>query len=213
MCDNINHEKMAEMLGCAVKKIQDNHEHLSKLDSVVGDGDHGTTMLRVANTIEEIIRDFQGNEINSFLTDIGWSIMAVDGGSAGPLMGSFFAGMGEAAEESDSVNSGDLSAMFTSGLAKMKKLSKANVGDKTMLDALAPAVHKFSKCVSDGQNICKGLELAAEAAASGAESTKQMQAKFGRARNLGDRTIGHIDPGAMSIAYIFAGFRGAFSKT
>ena len=115
-------------------------------------------------------------------------------------------GMSESVEGKDSLDGAELAAMFRAGLSGMSEQSKANVGDKTMMDALMPAVDAMEAAAGEGKLAAEIFADAAKAAADGAEATKDMQAKFGRARNLGERTIGHKDPGATSISLIFKAF-------
>ena len=199
-------EDIIKMIHGAVEKIKANYQQLSKLDSVVGDGDHGSSMLRVANTIAETIDNENDGIIKSLLEKIGWAVMGVDGGSTGPLIGSLFSGMAEALGDSDTIDNIVLASMFSEALRKVQTLTKARPGDKTMIDALVPAVEKLCQAIEQGETAPAALQQAVNAAQNGAESTRKMQARFGRAKNLGERTIGHIDPGAMSIAYIFEGF-------
>lgn len=190
----------------AVETIRENHQELSRLDSATGDGDHGTTMLRSFDSVEKTVGDAEGEDMKSLLYDIGWNIMCADGGSTGPLLGSLFMGMSESVEGKDSLDGAALAAMFRAGLNGMSEQSKAQVGDKTMMDALMPAVDAMEAAAGGGKSIGDIFADAAKAAADGAEATKGMQAKFGRARNLGERTIGHKDPGATSMSLIFQSF-------
>ncbi|MBW8014848.1 MAG: dihydroxyacetone kinase subunit L [Planctomycetes bacterium] len=194
------------MFLASVEKIRENHQELSRLDSATGDGDHGTTMVRSFDSVEKTINDAQGEDLKSLLYDIGWNIMCADGGSTGPLLGSLFMGMSESVEGKDSLDEASLAAMFRAGLNGMSEQSKANVGDKTMMDALMPAVDAMEAAAGKGKSPGEMLADAAKAAADGAEATTDMQAKFGRARNLGERTIGHKDPGATSMSLIFQAF-------
>lgn len=206
----LTRQHMMNMILRAVENIKANHVHLSELDAAVGDGDHGAAMLRVAEAVLKVIEENKEDSPALVLEKIGWAVMGIDGGSTGPLMGSFFAGMGQSIEGDEGLDALKLLDMFDAGFKKVQTLTKAQVGDKTMIDALVPAMARFKQAIEQGRSIPEALERSAQAALKGAESTKQMQAKFGRARNLGDRTIGHMDPGAMSVAYIFAGFRNAF---
>ena len=140
------------------------------------------------------------------LKDVGWGVKGVDGGATGPLLGSFLMGLGNGLGEQDAIDCPTLAAMFEAGLAGVRRQSKAQIGDKTMMDALLPAVDAIRQAADAGKSIKETLQKAAEAAENGAVSTKDFRAKFGRAKNLGDRTIGHQDPGATSIALIFQGF-------
>ncbi len=206
---------MPETLGCAeliamlrgaVAQVRDNHETLSKLDSHGGDGDHGTTMLRAMGIVEKTLAESGSSEIAGLLKEIGWAVMGVDGGATGPLYGALFTGMSASAAGTDALNAEGLAAMFEGGLASVQKYTKAQVGDKTMIDALVPAVEALRTSADAGATVADALAQAAEAAGQGAASTKDLQARFGRAKNIGERSIGEQDPGATSVSLIFAGF-------
>lgn len=200
---------MRSLLAGAAEAIKANHTHLSQLDAAVGDGDHGAAMLRVAQAISKAVEG-KGDNLKTFLSELAWAVMSTDGGSTSPLFGSLFLGMSEAVGEETVLDCSGLASMFEAGLAKVQTQTKAQVGDKTLLDALIPAVKAIREGAETNLSIEETLGKAAEAAAQGAESTKNLRAAFGRAKNLGDRTLGHADPGAMSIAYIFAGLKDAF---
>ena len=154
-----------------------------------------------------------GKNTKALLYDVAWAVMSIHGGSTGPLFGSFFMGMSDAAGEADSLNCGQVAAMFESGLAAVRKQTQAQIGDKTMIDALAPAVEVLRRAADESADAATAMKQAAEAAAAGAKATAKMQAKFGRAKNLGERTIGHVDPGATSISLIFQAFAEALAGT
>jgi dihydroxyacetone kinase-like protein len=198
---------LVALLQSGANRVRDNHELLSRLDSATGDGDHGATMKRTADAISESIQNAEAKAVQPLLESLGWSVMSVDGGSTSPLLGSFFMGMAEAAGGREEPDLAAVAAMFEAGLAKLRVQTPANVGDKTMLDALVPAVEALRRAADGGLGIQVAFARAAEAAEQGAQSTKDMQARFGRARNLGARTLGHVDPGATSISLLFAGFR------
>ncbi len=200
---------ICKMFLAAVAMIDANHKELSKLDSAIGDGDHGTTMLRSMESVDDTIANAKSGDIQGLLYDIGWNIMCCDGGSTGPLLGSLFMGMSDGVEDKTSLDGAAVAAMFRAGLEGISVQSKAKVGDKTMMDSLIPAVEALESASSEGKSIEEMFKAAAAAAKQGAESTKDMQAAFGRAKNLGERTIGFLDPGATSISYIFAGFADA----
>lgn len=207
--NQVGYAQIAAMLRGAAERLKGNHELLSRLDAATGDGDHGTTMVRVANALVASIDECNSKELAPFLEAVGWGVMSVDGGSTGPLIGSFFMGMSECLAGKNLLTAVELADAFEAGLAKMSVQTPAKVGDKTMIDALAPAVATMKSLAADGMGISAALAGAAEAAWKGAESTMSLQARFGRARNLGARTIGHLDPGSQSIAFIFAAFRDA----
>ena len=206
MSDTIGIEDIGRMIRSAADKIRANRDELSKLDSAIGDGDHGTTIARAMTIAEKHIEESDKKDLKGLLKDVGWGVMGVDGGATGPLLGSFLMGLSNGIGEENEIDSASMAAMFEAGLAGVRRQSKAQVGDKTMMDALLPAIDAIRQSIDAGKSIKQALQNAAEAAEKGAVSTKEFKARFGRARNLGDRTIGFQDPGATSIALIFDGF-------
>lgn len=204
MTQTIAKPELTAMLQCAVDKIRANHEMLSQLDSVGGDGDHGTTMLRAMVNLEKAVVASSEKNIYDLLGDIAWAVMGTDGGATGPLFGSFFMGMADPAKGKETLDAPTLAAMFAAGLANVQKQTKAQVGDKTMIDALAPACDAAVQAAGEGLDAV--LEKAAAAATAGAAATKQLQARFGRAKNFGEKSIGSQDAGATSVSLIFQGF-------
>ncbi len=212
MKDTICPEDVAAMLRAAAGQIRARHELLTELDSVTGDGDHGTAMLRSMDALEQTMDAMPGAEIGEVLAKSGWAVMSAAGGSTGPLLGTFFIGMGAGLGGVVELDGASVSAMIRHGVAEMQKHTRARIGDKTMMDALLPAVEILEKH-GDATPPGELLKLAAGAAAEGVEQTREMQAKFGRARNLGDRVLGHADPGATSMALILAGFANALNES
>jgi len=206
MADTIGIEDMGRMIRAAADKIRANRDDLSKLDSAIGDGDHGMTIARAMGIAEKVIAESDKKELKGLLKDVGWGVMGVDGGATGPLLGSFLMGLGNAIDELETIDCAMLAAMFEAGLAAVRRQSKAQIGDKTLMDALLPAVDAMRRAADEGKSIREALQQAANAAENGAISTKEFKARFGRAKNLGERTIGCQDPGATSMALIFQGF-------
>lgn len=205
--NTINHDGMAAMLRGAAAEIRENHELLSRLDSVGGDGDHGTTMLRAMAKMEQALASSVSGKLQALLHDVGWAILGVDGGATGPLLGMFFVSMAEAVEGIEALDPEGLATAFEAGLEGIKAQTKAQPGDKTLMDALVPAVEALGSNVESGHSVVELLHLAAEAAKAGAERTSTMQARFGRARNIKEQSIGTQDPGATSMAFLFRGFK------
>ena len=205
MSETIGYQQVCGMLNAAAEQIRRNHELLSKLDSAVGDGDHGTTILRTMEAVSKTISESPAPELKSLFSAIAWAVMSCDGGSTGPLLGSFFMGMSDGAAGRGELDCAGLVAVLEAGVARLQKQSRAQVGDKTMMDAFLPALVAL-KSADGTRGIKAALQQAAEAAVQGAEATRNMKAKFGRARNLGDRVLGHVDPGAVSVSLIFKGF-------
>jgi dihydroxyacetone kinase-like protein len=206
MADTIGIADMGRMIRAAADKIRANRDDLSKLDSAIGDGDHGMTIARAMGIAEKVIEESEKKELKGLLKDVGWGVMGVDGGATGPLLGSFLMGLGNGIDELETVDCPLLAVMFEAGLAGVRRQSKAQIGDKTMMDALLPAVDAMRQAADEGKSIKEAFQKAAAAAKKGAVSTKEFKARFGRAKNLGDRTIGCQDPGATSMALIFQGF-------
>ncbi len=198
---------LVRLLAGGAHRVQEDQDLLSRLDSATGDGDHGLTMRRTADAMLESLGNPGVKAAGPLLESLAWSVMSVDGGSVSPLLGSFFLGMAEAADAREKWDAAGLSVLLAAGLDKLRGQTAAQVGDKTMLDALVPAVEAFHQAAQGGSSPREAFAAAAESAAQGAQSTRTLQARFGRARNLGPRTIGHVDPGATSISLLFAGFR------
>jgi dihydroxyacetone kinase-like protein len=192
------------MLQSAVGQIRTHHEMLSQLDAAVGDGDHGTTILRTMEAVARTITESNGTDLKELLSKIAWAVMDCDGGSTGPLLGSLFMGMSDGVTKETDLDCAAVVAMFEAGIRKLARQSRAVVGDKTMMDAFLPALDAMLAAAPSG-DIRTVLQQAAAAATAGAEATKDFRAKFGRARNLGDRVIGHADPGAVSASLILNG--------
>jgi dihydroxyacetone kinase-like protein len=204
MLQTITHPQVWQMLQSAVGQIRSNHEMLSQLDAAVGDGDHGTTILRSMEAVARVINDSTDTDLKDLLSKIAWAVMDCDGGSTGPLLGSLFMGMSDGVTNETDLDCAAVVAMFESGIRKLARQSRAVVGDKTMMDAFLPALDAMLAAAPSG-DIRSVLQQASAAAAAGAEATKDFRAKFGRARNLGDRVIGHPDPGAVSASLILKG--------
>jgi dihydroxyacetone kinase-like protein len=205
MSETIGYAQICAMLNAATAQIRTHHETLSRLDAATGDGDHGTTILRTMEAVSKTVAGHTDPGLRPLLCVVAWSVMSCDGGCTGPLLGSFFLGMSEGCGERDELDLAGLVAAFESGVTKLQKQSRAGIGDKTMMDAFLPAIAAVKAAPPDS-SIKAALEQAAQAAAQGAEATKNMRAKFGRARNLGDRVLGHPDPGAVSVSLLFKGF-------
>ncbi|MFP5210981.1 MAG: dihydroxyacetone kinase subunit DhaL [Acidobacteriota bacterium] len=208
MTDRISISDLKRMLSEAARCLRERHEYLSQLDCVAGDGDHGTTMLSASGQLEAAVAQAPSQNSRELLKDCGWRILSIDGGASSALLGTFFLGMAETASESD-FGCGALAAAFESGLNAVLKQTKARPGDKTMVDALVPAVNALHAAAESGMPIPAALEGAAAAAQAGAESTKPLVAHYGRAKFLGEKTLGHADPGAVSMALLFQGFSEA----
>jgi dihydroxyacetone kinase-like protein len=206
-------DELRQMIRGAIAAIKSQVDELSRLDAATGDGDHGTAIGRAMIAAGKALDENPGQGMSATMKAIGWGVMGIDGGSTGPLFGSFFMGLSKATKETESLDAAGLATAFEQGFAALQKQSKAAVGDKTLIDAFHPAVTAMRDAADRGAEIPAIFVAAAEAADRGAKSTVEMQAKFGRARNLGERSIGHIDPGAASAALLFRGFADGLNGT
>ncbi len=205
----LDYDGLVGVLRAATERVRSGVELLTRLDSAVGDGDHGVAMKTAMQAIEKGIDDCGANTSQALLNSVAMSVMSIDAGSTGPLMGSLFMGMAGAIGDVSEVDSALLAGMFQAGLEQLQTITTAKVGDKTMMDALIPAVEAMNSSTEAGDGIATALEKAAAAAEAGAQKTKDMLAQFGKARNLGERSLGHRDPGATSMSMIFRGMAEA----
>ncbi|MDR2969188.1 MAG: DAK2 domain-containing protein [Tannerellaceae bacterium] len=189
------------MLENALLRIKEREEEFSKLDAVLGDGDHGTAIVTAFTCVAKTAR--QGTEFKAMLGDMGMGVMLEVSGSTSTLLGAFFLGMSDHSGGTE-LTAAEVRKMFAGGLANVKQQTKALVGDKTMMDALIPAVEAIESCPSG--DIKEILQAGAEAAQRGADATIAMKANFGRARNYGERSIGTADSGAMSWSCMLKAF-------
>jgi dihydroxyacetone kinase-like protein len=202
---NFTKSLLEKMLAESLAAVENNVAMLNQLDANIGDGDHGTAILAATRTAAESAK--KNEPLNIVLETIGWDVMSSVSGSTSALSGSFFDGMSSAAfEELDTSKTID---MFAAGLKKVQTASKAKVGDKTMLDALIPAITAMKNLQGTGATLPEVFQTAAVAAKEGADSTKDLIAKFGRAKNLGERSKGHLDAGAVSTALIYEAYSKA----
>lgn len=175
---------------------------LTEIDARFGDADHGFTMVKICNTIEEALEASDG-DIKEMLDDAAMAVMRLNGGSAVPLWNTWLDGMQEGAPESEEMDTGALKEMFSRAFEELDDMSGAKVGDKTLMDTLIPATKAIEEY--EGEDEAGLFAAAAEAAEKGAENSKNFPSKFGRAKSYGAKTIGTPDAGAMSMAYFFKG--------
>ncbi|NDL57126.1 dihydroxyacetone kinase subunit DhaL [Phytoactinopolyspora mesophila] len=180
--------------------IDAHKEELTQLDSAIGDADHGTNMDR---GMTAVLAALDGDEYPSsaaLFKKIGMTLVSSIGGASGPLYGTFFLRFGSAAGDNDAIDAEALAAALRAGLDGVVARGKAEAGDKTMYDALAPAADALDKELAAGAGLGHALQAAADAAEKGRDATTPMLARKGRASYLGERSVGHQDPGATSAA-------------
>jgi len=180
---------------------QENRQYLTDLDSPIGDADHGINMVRGFEKVQEKLPELQEKSIDQLLKQVGMTLVGTVGGSSGPLYGTFFMKGAAAGKEQESLDLDALTKLFEDGTAGVVSRGKTELQDATMIDALHPAVEALKRAAKDGKSIAEALEAATNAAKEGMEATTPLQARKGRASYLGERSIGHQDPGATS-AYL-----------
>ena len=197
----IQKSELAERLILACEQVIAAQDELTDIDSRFGDADHGITMTKICTAIRDAVSQASG-DIKSMLDDAAMAVMMINGGSAVPLWNTWLDGLSMHAPAAATMTADELKTMFRGAYEELAPLSKAKVGDKTMMDALIPATEALIACEGDADKL---LTAAAEAAEEGAQASKGVVSKFGRARSYGEKTLGTPDAGARSMGYFFAG--------
>ena len=178
--------------------IEHHKEQLTELDAAIGDADHGINMDRGFKKITNILPSFADQDISSILKTVGMTLISSIGGASGPLYGTWFLRASKVTNGKQELTAADMLELLKSGLDGVIERGKAQLGDKTMVDVLYPAVTAFEQAIRDNSNTVVALEASVTAAEQGLKQTIPMLAKKGRASYLGDRSIGHQDPGGTS---------------
>jgi len=198
----------------AMREVFERHlDLLTELDSVVGDGDHGLSMVRGFRSVAEKLSGTEAAHVGQVCATVGSTLVGSIGGVTGPIFGTMFIRWGREADGLQAVGTEDLARMCRAGLEGVQELGKARVGDKTVVDALAPASDALTEAAQRSLPPAEALAMAAEAARQGAEATQALRATKGRARYQGEKSIGHQDAGATSIALVFEALHAAFAPT
>jgi dihydroxyacetone kinase-like protein len=187
-------------------------DHLTQLDSAIGDADHGINLARGFGAVQTALAAADTPTPGSVLLLTGSTLISKVGGASGPLYGTAFRRAAKALGDEPAVELPALAEALEAALNGVKKLGAASEGDKTMVDALAPAVAAFGKAVSEGADVPTALATLTDAADAGAHGTIEMQARKGRASYLGPRSVGHEDPGAASAALILHALRDVAAR-
>lgn len=181
-----------------VEVIQNNAARLSELDGAIGDGDHGINMNKGFTLAGQQIEAQDEVDLASALTLVGNVLFTEIGGAMGPLYGSFFMDMAEPAQGKEVIDRDTFGAMLGAALKAVQTLGEAKVGDKTLIDTLAPAYEAYTQAAAQGLSFTEALAQMVDAAERGKESTRELVAQIGRASRLGERSRGHLDAGATS---------------
>lgn len=198
----IDSNKILEMLKVTAEKIEAEKDFLTQLDNDIADGDHGINLAKGYNAIVGKIDTLQGKDIGAILKTAGMTLVSTVGGSAGPLYGTAYMKAGAVLKDKQEITPDDFVAALEAAIGGIQMRGKAVEGEKTMLDAICPACKALKEALASGMEFKPAMEKAVEAAYAGVEYTKTIKATKGRASYIGDRSIGHQDPGATSITYV-----------
>jgi dihydroxyacetone kinase-like protein len=192
--------------------IGEHRAELVQLDTAIGDGDHGTNMDRGMRAAVEQVAKVGDDDVGAVLKAVGMALISKVGGAAGPLYGTLFMRMATATAGKAELDLGEWTEAVAAGVAGVQQRGKAEAGDKTMIDALLPALDALRDAQSDGAEIADALRRSADAARDGMLATIPMQARKGRASYLGPRSVDHQDPGATSSELLFRAAAERFGR-
>jgi dihydroxyacetone kinase-like protein len=205
-------DAMSWIKKCA-KVIAENRNYLIELDSPIGDADHGANMDRGFQAVLAKFPEMADKDIGTIFKTVGMTLVSTVGGAAGPLYGTFFLQAGMQITGKQTMSPRDWLAVLDAGVEGVRKRGKAEPGDKTMLDALLPAVNALKRALDAGLAFQQALEESANAAQAGVQATIPMVARKGRASYLGERSAGHQDPGATSSFLLLKAAVDAWKET
>ena len=199
---------LADWLRRAAAVFAEQHAYLTQLDSDIGDGDHGANLARGFQAIATKLPSWEGGEPAALFKNVAMTLISTVGGASGPLYGSFFLDASKAAAGKAELGLADWTTVMEAGVRGVQNRGKASPGDKTMLDALIPAAAALREG-GESLPLTDGLRRSADAAQTGAKSTEPLVARKGRASYLGERSAGHLDPGAVSSSLLLAALADA----
>ena len=194
-------------VGLFADRLHDRREELTELDSAIGDADHGINMDRGFSAVRAKLPELDGSDLGASAKAVGMTLISTVGGASGPLYGTFFLRLATAIGDNTALDPAQLGEALRAGLDGVVHRGKATTDDKTMVDAMSPAVDAYEAAAAGG--ISAGLEAAATAAATGRDRITPLVARKGRASYLGERSANHQDPGATSTTILFESLRDA----
>ena len=199
--------KLKQMLLQAADEIVKNEPYLTEIDAIIGDADHGIGMKRGFGSVRGMLLESEFETVDEMLKSVGIELVKTMGGASGVIFGTLFIGGISKLGGGDTVSLAELAAYFDEGAEAIQRRGKARAGQKTMLDALIPAVEALKQSAGSGADMKEALEKAYEMALKGVEASKMMQPKVGRSKNFQEAAIGLPDPGAISTSLIFKALR------
>lgn len=205
----MNTQKLLELLSAMRAKIDAEKDFLTELDNAIADGDHGINMAKGFAAVEAKLPQFEGQKPGAILKAVGMTLVSAVGGSAGPLYGTAFMKAGMTLADKDEIGMGDFLACMKAAVDGVMMRGRAAQGEKTMLDAMIPALNAMEAASANGLPAKDVLAAGVKAAETGVEFTKTIAATKGRASYIGERSIGHQDPGATSFTDLLGVIAGA----
>ena len=194
----ISRQDVLNWISAVAAVLEENRDYLTRLDSAIGDADHGMNMSRGFQAVMAKLPTISDKDIGTIFKTVGMTLVSTVGGAAGPLYGTFFMQAGSASVGKQELTAADWSAALESAIAGVVMRGKAVLGDKTMVDSLTPALEALKAAIAEQQPLTAALERSAQAAEQGMLATIPLVARKGRASYLGERSAGHQDPGATS---------------
>lgn len=194
----VSKNQIVQWLESTAVVLSENKEYLTELDAAIGDADHGINMDRGFRKVMEKLPSVADKDIGNILKTIGMTLISSVGGAAGPLYGTFYMRSGMAVAAKEELDNDDVVKMLQAGVDGIVQRGRAQLEDKTMFDAWAPAIVALNGSLENGDDLLAAMRSAVAAAEQGMKDTIPLQAKKGRASYLGERSIGHQDPGATS---------------
>lgn len=198
----VTKEQILQWLQSVATVIEQNKDYLTELDSAIGDADHGINMNRGFQKVAIQLPTLTDKDIGSIFKTVSMTLISSVGGASGPLYGTMFLRGSTAVANKSELIDEDMVLLFEAFVDGVVQRGKANLGDKTMLDSLAPATEAFKQAIAANLTTVEALQKAVAAAEEGMKNTIPIVAKKGRASYLGDRSAGHQDPGATSVYFI-----------
>ncbi|MDJ0754815.1 MAG: dihydroxyacetone kinase subunit DhaL [Ardenticatenaceae bacterium] len=195
---SVSKEQIVSWLKATADVMSENKTYLTELDSAIGDADHGINMNRGFSKVLEKLPTIEDSDIGNILKTTGMTLISTVGGASGPLYGTFFMRAGMALASKETLSNDDVYTMLNTGMEGVISRGRASVGDKTMIDAMMPAMAAFKNTLDNGGDLLAAMKACVQGAEQGMKDTIPLQAKKGRASYLGERSIGHQDPGATS---------------
>jgi dihydroxyacetone kinase-like protein len=205
---SITSTEVRDWIRAYASEIAEHRAELVRLDTAIGDGDHGTNMDRGMRKAIEKLDGTAGEDIGALLKAVGMALVSSVGGAAGPLYGTLFLQMGMASAGREELDLAGWTAALEAGVKGVQARGKAEPGDKTMVDALVPALEALR--AAEGSGLADALRRSADAAEEGTRATIPLEARRGRASYLGPRSVGHQDPGATSTQLLLEAAAGTF---